>query len=622
MRWFLTTGELITEFCAETLLLLFAEFILAGFGAAFLGALEYLTHESYLRADESSCGILSLFVINVSAYYFLVCLNAATGYRGTNLDLALAMGALVALQVLAVAMIGSRRIILQINQANESCNPLLLFSLLLFVPMLRNPPQWRSFDAIPAQSATVSRASAAHPNVLLITCDALAAADMSLYGYSRETTPALERLARRSYIFTKFYSSSDFTTSAVASLLSGTYPWTHRVFQMSGHLQVEMRNQSLPELLRRNGYITAAIVSNPFAHPLTLRVEDSFSCLLRPPASPWLALLNYEEQVRNLLLIQGMQNWLPLGVLDLIGGWFPSLNHAPNADPAEGTALARRFINATQEPYFLWLHLYAPHAPYVVASRFQKGKDRAGPFTTQEQYIWRSPTIKGPYSPDEQPIIDLLRRRYDESILDADAAIGNLLDWIQRTGRNANTLVILTADHGENFSGGFWGHASPDLHYAEVHIPLLISLPNQRFERTLDIPADLTDIAPTVLALLNVAIPPGIEGQALVTQDGESQRSGPAFSMYLAESSIFGPVNRGIISATDGTFRLLWDLESGAERLYDIRSDPQETVNIASSNPERARKLAEAIRDRFGAHLPTATDSSVSRSGRTGKSDP
>ncbi len=115
--------------------------------------------------------------------------------------------------------------------------------------------------------------------MVLISFDALTAQDMSLYGYGLPTTPQFERLAQRSYNFVNFVSTSDFTTPAVASLLTGQYPLTNRVFQLYGHIPHRLRKDNIAWILRQHGYTTAAIVTNPAAHPLALRLANSFSIL-------------------------------------------------------------------------------------------------------------------------------------------------------------------------------------------------------------------------------------------------------------------------------------------------------------------------------------------------------
>ena len=134
---------------------------------------------------------------------------------------------------------------------------------------------WRSFDPMP-QAQQFPPNPNAKPNVVLISFDALTAQDMSLYGYRLPTTPQFERLAQRSYNFVNFVSTSDFTTPAVASMLTRQHPLTNRVFQLDGHIPDRLREQNIAWILRQHGYTTAAIVTNPSAHPLALRLGGLF----------------------------------------------------------------------------------------------------------------------------------------------------------------------------------------------------------------------------------------------------------------------------------------------------------------------------------------------------------
>ena len=159
-------------------------------------------------------------------------------------------------------------------------------------------------------------------------------------------------------------------------------------------------------------------------------------------------------------------------------GWFfGRFNNAAWVEPRAVFASAEAFVRGTPAPYFLWVHLYPPHGPYLTYQRFLGRFLPGSDLTTQAQYFWQTPGAD--YPPAMQHEVDLLRLRYDESIANCDNALGEFLDWMTRDGRDANTILIGTSDHGENFSGGRWTHESPNLHYAETHIPLLISLPHQ-----------------------------------------------------------------------------------------------------------------------------------------------
>lgn len=552
-----------------------------------------LWHE---RADAICAGMLALASAAFAGYALLSPLDTLIGPIAN----AVVEAALALVAAAALTLFGWQRAFALLNRLNRSAQVALAACPILLVLALGGGFGWRAYDPI---SLARSRAGdpPGRPNIVLISFDALAAQDMSLYGYRLPTTPQFERLARRSYNFVNFYSTSDFTTPAAASLLSGQYPLTNRVFQLYGHIPRRLRADNIARVLRRYGYTTAAIVTNPAAHPLVLRIADSFTSLPAPPASSWFFAGTYLMQLRHSLLFN-VANGLAVNALRNVGCLFGRFNDAPWVEPRAVFAAAREFIRGARPPYFLWIHLFPPHAPYVTGAGF-RGRFAAGSaYTTQAQYLWLA--VGPTYPPQMQPDINLLRLRYDESIAECDSALGEFLDWMAAGRRDANTIVVVTSDHGENFANGWWTHESPDLHYAETHVPLLISLPGQNHGRTETQDGDLSDIAPTLLALLGIATPPWMDGHPLLGNAGAASAPRPAFSMYLAQSDAFHRPAVGAIAANSGPYHLVWYFPSGRAELFDIARDPEELHGTSALGPPGMKEaLTGLIQRRFGGAL-------------------
>ncbi len=591
LRYFLSTGDLLAHFALEVSALLLLEALGAAFFAVILSAGHALKPWD-VQADDDWAGFLAL----VSA---LICLLVLVSPFGDSIENASLSVAVIVGVIGAVTFFGWRRAFALLNRLNQSAQIVLaVCPLLLLIPILTGGFGWRSFDSIPP-SQKFTPNPAARPNVVLISFDALAAQDMSLYGYSLPTTPQFERLARRSYNFVNFFSTSDFTSPAAASLLTGQYPLTHRVFQLYGHIPGRMREHNLAWLLRQRGYTTAAIVTNPAANPMVLRIADSFSILPRPPVFWWFFPGTFLLQLRNGALTEAV-NTLMAVALRNFGCLFDRFNRASWVDPGAVFASARDFVGGARAPYFLWIHVYPPHAPYVTDARFQGRFLPGSEFTTQAQFFWQSPPQD--YPPETQPKVDLLRLRYDESVAECDSALGEFLDWMAASHRDSNTILIVTADHGENFSGGYWTHDSPDLHDAETHIPLLISLPGQSRGYTETEDGDLSDVAPTILAALGIGKPSWMDGHDLIGAAQAGAPSEPAFSMYLAKSSAFSRPAIGAIAANSGPYHLVWYFPAGRIALFDIAHDPDETSYLGST-PGVAMPLVMDIKRRFGDEL-------------------
>jgi arylsulfatase A-like enzyme len=591
--YFLSRRDAVAQLALEISAFLLFEGLCAAFLTLILSvgrALELITD----RSDANCAGFLTLAIAVLCLLALLSPLDAIVGLiANAYLRAALVLGAAALL-----TFFGWHPAFALLNRLNQSAQGMLIVCPLLLIPVLMGGFGWRNFDPIPeAQHSTAD--SAGKPDVVLISFDALTAQDMSLYGYKLPTTPQFERLARYSYNFVNFFSTSDFTTPSVASLLTGQYPLTNRVFQLYGHIPPCRRQDNIAWILRRHGYTTAAIVTNPAAHPLALRIADSFSSLPWPPMSPWFFPGTFLLQLRHGLLFNAVDG-LALIAFKYFGCLFGRFNTASWVDPRAVFAAAQDFIRETRRPYFLWIHLYPPHAPYVTnvgfRGRFLPGHD----FTTQAQYFWQA--AEPSYPPAMQYEVDQMRLRYDESIAECDDALGKFLDWLANSHQGGNTVLIVTSDHGENFSGGWWSHESPDLRYAETHIPLLISLPGQSRGYTVTDDGDLTDVAPTLLALFGIAEPSWMDGHPLLGAARTASSPEPAFSMYLAQSSALDRPTVGAISANSGPYHLVWYFPSGRAQLFDISRDAEKT-SYATAPFGMAVALVNQIQQRFGEAL-------------------
>jgi arylsulfatase A-like enzyme len=590
MTVYLSVMGAVSEGSLELMALLTLEALCAGFLALTLWAARALKL-SDVRAETNCAGMLTVVIA------ILCCLQLLNLPATAISPIAsvVAQAALIVAAITLITIVGWHHTFAVLNRLNQSAQGILAVCAALLIPVLIGGFGWRSFDPLPPPRPLDESASA-KPDVVLISFDALGAQDMSLYGYALPTTPQFERLAQRSYNFTNFFSTADFTTPAVASILTGQYPLTNRVFQLNGHVPRRLRQNNLAWILRSRGYATAAIVTNPAAHPLTLRLADSFSSLPWPPMTSWFFPGTFLIQLRHSVLFDAI-NHLVVDDLFRNFGCFGRFNQQPWVEPRAVFRSARDFIRGTQAPYMLWIHIFPPHAPYVTGPGFQGKFQRGSEFTTQAQYFWRTPPAQ--YPPSMQPQVDLLRRRYDEDIADCDNALGQFLDWMAASHRAANTILIVTSDHGENFTGGWWTHMSPDLRYTETHVPLLISLPGQSRGYTETQEGDLTDIAPTLLKLLGIAIPPAMDGHPLIGGAPADSKLQAAFSMYLVRSSPFHRPTEGAIAANSAPYHLVWYFPSGRIELFDTVKDPEET-HYASAHSAIAMELLEDIQRRFG----------------------
>jgi arylsulfatase A-like enzyme len=503
--------------------------------------------------------------------------------------------------VLVMARLG-RMSYARLSELNRAAEPIVACFALVAVPAaFVTFPGWRGFDR--AESYPTRRADVAnHPNIVLITMDALAADETSLFDERVGTTPSLRRMAARGCSFTRFSATCSFTTPSVVSILTGQYPLSHRVYHLLGHVRGNQAARNLARLLQEHGYMTAAIVTNPAAQPQRVGLDESFDYLPRPrfvwPYMPAVASL----QIREAPLFAKYQRLV--GDTLKLGGWMlPGYNERPLARPTDAFSQLRDLVGNARAPFFAWLHLLPPHMPYVTEGRFRGQYLKGERFGTETDFAWL-PIPEGPYPAWYQSTVDQLRARYHESIAEADAAFGEFLDWLERSGRAADTIVIVTADHGESFHS-YLTHASPDLRHAELHVPMVVMGPGCARGIEIERDADGTDIAPTILDLAGIPPPAWMEGRSLAPMlTGKPGGSAPAFALYLAESSVFRRPRRATVAATFEGFKLTWYLPENRRELFDITRDPDETRNVIDRYPDAARSMAAMIMARFPELFP------------------
>ena len=464
--------------------------------------------------------------------------------------------------------------------------------------------------AEPRQPRT--RPTGPRPNILLITFDALAAADMSVYGYHLPTTPNLARYAANAAVFENFYSCSTFTTASVVAFSCGRYPSSTGVYHYGGRLRGDNAFRTLPHVLREAGYGTAASVGNPAAHPGACHIEgydlappspdhDRVLRFLQTGVVDQFAVMDYlhafdQTETRIQIITAKI-------VSSLFGGPIPigDSRSPPEASFHEAAAMWKRMSG----PKFLHVHLLAPHLPYQPSTpfygRFLRAGDLVPPSWSQMAIGFLNNDYT--YSPQHQPFFDALRRRYDEWIANADAAFGDFIGQMEARGELRDTVVAISADHGESFQGGFYSHGSGYQHGTVVHIPLIIREPGRCRATRISTPCDASRLAPTLLDLAGLEVPDWMEGPSLnpVLANPEAESGGYAFTQYFELDSVFRPIANGTIGVVDGKHQYIVDLETGKGQLYELADAHLHSREISARLPGVARTLHDRIRARFPA---------------------
>ena len=460
------------------------------------------------------------------------------------------------------------------------------------------------------------------PNILILVFDALSAEHVQLYGYRRSTTPNLARFAERAVVFHSHYSAGSFTTSGTASLLTGSYPWSHRAINLQGTALDEFTDRSIFGLLGQVGYYRLAYSHNIVVASLLDQFRsdiDHFAltrelCLQDPYASQWMFQRDFTPAVQAESLIRRRGDASSsLFLYELYRFWMSHLGRQLNARyhdrfPRGVPGIEDRVflledavdwtmgqLEAMPRPFLAYLHFLPPHDPY------RARQDFVGRFADG----WAPrPKPAHPLSAGvTEEFVVKARREYDEYIAYADAEFGRLLDFMQAKGILETTYVIVTSDHGEMFERGIWEHITPVLFEPIIRIPLIVSQPGQGLRRDVHGLTSSVDIVPTLLQAAGLPKPEWCEGEALpLLGDREAGTERAVYSLDAKESSKFGPLTKRTVGLVRGRYKIVHYLGyagyDDVYELYDLRDDPQELRNIYSPSSGIASDLKALLRQR------------------------
>ena len=408
-------------------------------------------------------------------------------------------------------------------------------------------------------------------NIVLITVDCLRADHMSCYGYNRETTPFLKKLSENGLFFKNAFANGPNTRHSVPSFLTSTYPLLFLDEVKTG--KFSRGRKSIAEVLKEKGYKTAAIHSNPYISKFYGydRGFDYFNDFL---------LGQVEDEVRTCFITKKLR--------EMVKGISAVFMHKlPHEDGKRINEEAFRWLEKTNEGFFLWLHYMDVHMPYVPSSRFLNEINVKK--YNHIRKIWMGKKIddinlRQKISDNEIPdYINL----YDGCIRYIDWVLRELIGWIEK--RYSNTIYIITADHGEEFrEHGDLSHLEK-LYDELLNVPLIFYGKDIR-KNLIDKPVSLLSLAPTVLHFLNIKEDKWFQGKNIF-EDGK---------YIIAEAWD----NGRITAYRDERWKFI--LKNDKAELYDLRNDAVEKNNLYGNEKYKGeiKKFRKVIYD----HIRTLED--------------
>lgn len=417
-------------------------------------------------------------------------------------------------------------------------------------------------------------------NIVVITIDTLRADHLGCYGYPRPTSPRLDAFAADNVMFENVACQSSQTLPSHASIFTGLNPRNHKAISHESPLPEEA--VTLAEILKHRGYETGAFVSS---HAL-----DSDLHLTQGFDTYWEIHKELSQSVRRAL-------------------------HVEERDPTTEAALAWLEDHAGSR-FFLWIHWFHPHRPYNPPQTYLQrfAPEYSGEASSEPEYVMKA--WKGEIEIDRQDI-DYLTGCYDGEVAYSDFQIGRLIDALDSLGLTANTVIVVTADHGEILyeHERYFGHDIA-LYDECLMVPLVVHVPGtQPTRRRVSELTQSIDILPTLLELLEIEYPQGLEGKSLLgLMSGGTDATGEhAFSETFPFPEKCMPRH----AVRTASSKLIWkENPSGPliKEFYDLATDPGEKIDLFGQSNEAARLDSVLMRwiAPAGLHpgpIPTAAES-------------
>ncbi|MEN8241628.1 MAG: sulfatase-like hydrolase/transferase [Chloroflexota bacterium] len=462
------------------------------------------------------------------------------------------------------------------------------------------------------------------PNILVVVFDAFSARNIELYGYDRPTTPNLSRLASRATVYHNHYAGGNYTFPGTSSLLTGTYPFTHRGFNPRVGIAPFFEQNNL--FTAFDQYYRLSYTHNSVAFTLLTQLKQSMDKLkarqdlfLGGDLVSDILFANDEDLAsvswRQAMVKTGRKGTYSLFLAHLYRAYKQNLikkytglypRGIPNIrddnyfllEDAIDWSLEQ--VTSLPQPFLGYFHYLPPHDPYFTRHDFIDHFKGDGYRSIEKpEHIF---TNHRGYQDQENE-----RRWYDEFILLVDAEFGRMFDQLEQTGVLDNTIVVFTSDHGEMFERGITKHYNESLHMPIIQVPLLIFEPGQTSRRDVYSPTSNADLMPTLLQMTGQPVPEWVEGEVLPTYHAGEED--PQRSVFAAEAKSFerqyGEINPGSFMIVKDGYKLThytgWEQLNGGgplTELYDIENDPEEMDELSSSQKGIAGDLLNKLKDK------------------------
>ena len=408
-------------------------------------------------------------------------------------------------------------------------------------------------------------------NVLLLVLDTQRAANMGLYGYHRNTSPHIDAFARDAVVFERAIATAPWTLASHASMFTGHWP---SELSASWNVRLDDQYPTIAEIFRANGYATGGFVANEIYTSPRSGLGRGFQVYRGDEISAVILLKNawFTRNLMTRILNDPDHTWGRKTADDVRREFFDWV------DDVEGA------------PFFAFLNFMDTHSPYPAPS----------PYDTMfsGRYIENRPHMAERFNYDGKDLSSFVDA-YDQSLAYTDSEIGKLFAELDERGQLDSTIVIITADHGEQLGERkrqliLHGNS---LYYSVLHVPLIIRHPGDATARgRIGTPVSLRDLPATALSLAGIQNRSGLPGTSLeVLWRDSSARVSPALAQLTPLGKEVQRWKHWAHAVLAGPYHYILN-GTGTEELYDVAADPWERSDRALVDTARVAELRKIVR--------------------------
>jgi arylsulfatase A-like enzyme len=451
------------------------------------------------------------------------------------------------------------------------------------------------------------------PSLLLITIDALRADHLGCLGYYPSSSPHIDHLASEGTLFTQAVAHGPRSPASFPAILASIYQSSGAEDGLPQHVP------TLAEILKKHGYSTVGLcagnvyISSYYGYARGFDLFQDFLALradaMRPERKSTGRLAPLRRLIRRSLENSGRYDPAFLLFSSALQGKKNIADMAKREDvyPFEGgktlNEQAAAWLSGPLDgPFFLWLHYMDVHYPYLPRVSRHRPSDYGRFALSLLGLLFKRQAYP------RQVLLDL----YNDRIRDMDSILAWLLERLKDYGLYEDTVIVLTADHGEEFwDHGGWVHGAK-LYDELLRVPLIMAGPGLPPGTVVTDQIGLIDLAPTLLDLLGIEEKPeSFQGTSFLSWLRNDGAEPPGCYVFSEEIHVGGRQPRlwkqaqtashayRIRSCRSEDWKYIWDEEGDKEELYDLCQDPGETKNLADREPEVARQLRSAMLDHF-----------------------